>query len=261
MLIRYPGSKDKHLQFLGSHLKEAANRTVVEPFAGTASITFHLLKQGLVDSYWINDLDESIVALWKIVQNDPEWLISQIHKYTPNVADFYEYKSNPGTLDKERAFRKLVLHQVSYSGLGAMAGGPLGGRAQSGEYKIDSRWRPVKLEKLIRETSTLLNSVDDTRLTSLNWEEVVVEADSKNKFIYLDPPYYNQGGALYIAGSLDHTRLAERLKSVSSPWVLSYDDTPEIRSLYTFAEVERLDVTSHLHHRVIGDLIIKPKIS
>lgn len=260
MLIRYPGSKDKHLKFLSKHL-EASNGNIVEPFAGTASVTFYMLSQGKIDSYWINDLDESIISLWKIIKEDPNWLISKIHNYQPNTSDFYDFKTNPGVTDKERAFRKLVLHQISYSGLGAMAGGPLGGRSQTGQYKVDSRWRPPKLEKLIRETSLLLNSVSDGRLTNLGWEEVVISAQKSKKFIYLDPPYYNQGVALYVVGSLDHTRLAERLKNVSSPWVLSYDDTPEIRDLYSFAEVERLDVTSHLHHKTIGDLIIKPKSS
>lgn len=259
MLIRYPGSKDKHLKFLDSHLKEQFLKSsggVVEPFAGTASITFHMLKLKLANSYWINDLDESIAALWKTVKDDSAWLISQVENYTPKVDDFYSFKLNPGSTVREKAFRKLVIHQISYSGLGPMAGGPLGGRAQAGEYKIDARWRPVKLVKLIKETSELLNSVPGD-ITSLDWHEAIEKAKRESNFVYLDPPYYNQGEVLYTAGSLDHSKLADSLKSVKS-WVLSYDDTPEIRELYKWAKVERLDVTSHLHHKTIGDLVIKP---
>lgn len=260
MLIRYPGSKDKHLKFLDSHLKEQALTSsggVVEPFAGTASVTFYMLRLGLVKHYWINDLDESIAALWKTVRDDSDWLISQIENYIPKVEDFYTFKTSPGNTIREKAFHKLVIHQISYSGLGTMAGGPLGGKTQSGEYKIDARWRPIKLIKLIKETSQLLNSVPGD-ITSLDWEEVVRKAGKKSHFVYLDPPYYNQGEVLYSAGSLEHSKLAESLKSLKS-WVLSYDDTPEIRNLYKWAKVERLDVTSHLHHKTIGDLIIKPK--
>ena len=259
MLIRYPGSKDKHLKFLDAHIKDQSrcSRSVVEPFAGTASVTFHLLKLGLVDNYWINDLDESISALWKTVKNDSDWLISEVQNYTPKVEDFYLFKEHPGSTLREKAFRKLVIHQISYSGLGPMAGGPRGGRAQSGEYKIDARWRPIKLVKLIKDTSELLNSVSGD-ITSLGWEKVVSEAEGKGSFVYLDPPYYNQGEVLYTAGSLDHSKLAKSLRGVKH-WVLSYDDTPEIRDLYKWAKVERLDVTSHLHHKTIGDLVIKPK--
>lgn len=259
MLIRYPGSKDKHIKFLHSHLVEQNNRNLVEPFAGTASITFHMLSNGLLDSYVINDADPAIAALWETVKQHPQKLIDAIQKYTPNVEDFYKFKEQPGDSQFEKAFRKVVLHQVSYSGLGAMAGGPLGGREQKGEYKIDARWRPAKLQKLILETSALLNSVPG-KITSLDWSKSLLDGISDGKFIYLDPPYFKQGPVLYTEGTINHSALAEALKDApGAKWVLSYDDAPEIRELYKFAIVERLDVTSHLHHKVIGDVVIKPK--
>lgn len=258
MLIRYPGSKDKHIKFLKDYLLEAAERNphIVEPFAGTASITFYLLEQKKIESYHINDFDESMASLWRVVKNDPDYLINRIHDYTPNVPDFYLFKSEPGEGDKERAFRKLALHQMSYSGLGAMAGGPLGGREQKSAYGIDCRWRPNTLEKNIKKCSVLLNSVPG-EITAHSWEEVVETDEAKNKFIYLDPPYYVKGAELYQAGTIDHERLAASLKSLSE-WVLSYDDAPEVRSLYSWANVRKLDVTSHLHHSKISDLVITP---
>ena len=39
-------------------------------------------------------------------------------------------------------FKKLAIHQISYSGLGTMSGGPLGGAGQKSQYKIDCRWSP-----------------------------------------------------------------------------------------------------------------------
>lgn len=259
MLIRYPGSKDKHIKFLDKHIREVSNGSVVEPFAGTASITFHMLKEGITTYYEINDSDPAIAALWETVKNEPNKLIDYVQKYTPNVEDFYKFKENPGNTRFEKAIRKIILHQVSYSGLGPMAGGPLGGREQKGEYKIDARWRPAKLEKLIKETSQLLNSVEGV-ITNLDWKESLLKGLDEKRFIYLDPPYYKQGPALYIEGTIDHADLASTLKKAEeSAWVLSYDDVVEVRELYKFADVERLDVTSHLHHKTIGDLVIKPK--
>lgn len=259
MLIRYPGSKDKHLKFLSHYIKEAAtSRTIVEPFAGTASVTFYLLSEGLVDHYVINDIDESIAAMWRVIKDEPEWLITEIKNYVPNVEDFYTFKEHPGITQREKAFRKIVLHQVSYSGLGAMAGGPLGGKSQAGEYKIDARWRPAKLEKLIKETSRLLNSVAG-EITSDDWSTCLKKAIKNNHFIYLDPPYYKQGPVLYTEGSIDHILLAAELKGYDSNWVLSYDDVEEVRNMYAFANVQRLNVTSHLHHKTIGDVVIVPR--
>ena len=257
MLIRYPGSKDKHLRFLRPYILTAVERNphLVEPFAGTAAISFELLGQGKLQSYVINDLDPAMGALWRTVKTSPDLLIEAVNDFTPNVDDFYRFKEDSGNGDFELAFRKIVLHQTSYSGLGAMAGGPLGGRHQRSAYGVDCRWRPQTLAKNILKCSELLNSVKGA-ITSLPWETVLAQyADSH--FVYLDPPYYVKGSALYASGTIDHEGLAKVLKNAKE-WVLSYDDAPEVRALYSWAKVNRLDVRSHLHHRVIGDLVITP---
>lgn len=257
MLIRYPGSKDKHISLLAPYLERAAvSRKVYEPFAGTAAITFYLLERGEVDYYHINDIDEGIAALWNQVKNNPEKLIERIKKYTPTVSDFYKFKEKLGLSEEDKAFRKLVLHQVSFSGLGAMAGGPLGGKEQQSEYTIDCRWSPDRLKKGILKCSELLNSVEGI-ITSEDWEKTV-DAGIENKgFIYLDPPYYVQGGGLYVNGSIDHEALAQKLRTYND-WALSYDDCAEVRMLYPFASVNKLDVWSHLNKKTIADLIITP---
>jgi len=258
MLIRYPGSKDKHLKLLAPFLTEASEtRTVYEPFAGTAAVTFYLLKQRMVDYYVINDVDTSMIALWQTVKNEPEKLVRKVKSYTPKVDDFYDFKANPGSSVFDKAFRKIVLHQISYSGLGAMAGGPLGGKNQASKYGVDCRWYPNKLEKGIVEASGLLNSVDG-EIVSQSWENIVAEAVEEKGFLYLDPPYFVKGESLYSHGSIDHAALAEALKQ-SESFVLSYDDAPEIRALYSWANVDKIDVRSHLHHKIITDVAITPK--
>lgn len=258
MLIRYPGSKDKHLLFLEPYLKNAQNsRTVYEPFAGTASITFYLLENKMVDYYLINDIDEDIIALWKTVKNNPKKLIQAIQSYTPSVKDFYEFKENTGKTVFEKAFHKLVLHQISYSGLGSMAGGPMGGKSQMSKYGVDCRWYPKKLEAGILKCSKLLNSVKGD-ITSNSWEQTVNTAIKNHGFIYLDPPYFVKGNELYVNGGVEHELLAEKLKQ-SNDFVLSYDDTPEIRKMYAWAKINKIGVRSHLHHKMITDVAITPK--
>lgn len=48
------------------------------------------------------------------------------------------------------------------------------------------------------------------------------------------PPYYKEGPGLYryYYSDSQHKKLAEFIKSKKFPWLLSYDDTPEIRKLY-----------------------------
>jgi len=51
-------------------------------------------------------------------------------------------------------------------------------------------------------------------------------------FAYLDPPYFVTGHRLYLE-TVDHNALAAALRRRKSPWVLSYDNCPEVRELYT----------------------------
>ena len=255
MLIRYPGSKDKHLKFLDSYFKMFNLKNgVCEPFAGTASVTFYMLENKMVDNYIINDYDSGIAALWQTVKDNPTDLIKRVEKYKPNVKDFYKFKEEEASNDFDKAFQKIVLHQISFSGLGAMAGGPLGGKNQAGAYNVNSRWRPEKLKTLIAKCSELLNSAEGT-ITNTDWELALKSGVEKEMFIYLDPPYLERGKDLYISGNIEHEALAKELQN-SSNWLLSYNDVPEVHKLYIKNHVDVLNVRSQLHHNLINDLAI-----
>lgn len=254
MLIRYPGSKDKHMRFLADKIPA---RRLCEPFAGTAAVTFALLREGQLASVWINDIDPGIAALWTAVRSAPAQLARKVERYTPSARDFYEFKEHPhAPTAVETAFRKIVLHQISYSGLGLKAGSPIGGRDQRGTYKADCRYNGAKLSAKVRELGKLLASCSDVEVTSLPWDEVLPEAT--DYFLYLDPPYVVRGKELYAHGELDHGALARALYLRDS-WLLSYDDAPEVRDLYEpWARVDTEPVRSHLHHKKISDVVIAP---
>lgn len=250
--MRYPGSKLKHVKHLLPHIPRDVEEWV-EVFAGTAAMTFAVIRdRPAVKRVTLNDLDAGMWALWQTVHTDPGGLIRRIERHTPTSDDFYAYKADPVTgVAEEDAFRKIVLHQTSYSGLGLKAGSPIGGRNQTGAYKVDCRWNAARLAQWIDERHRAL-SVVDCVVTNRSWDDLDCEG-----FRYLDPPYYAEGGNLYAHGSLDHLALADDLRS-RSDWLLSYDDHPDVRALYSWADVERLPVTSHMHHKPIADLIIQP---
>ncbi|KKL03797.1 hypothetical protein LCGC14_2622550, partial [marine sediment metagenome] len=62
--------------------------------------------------------------------------------------------------------------------------------------------------------------------------------------VYLDPPYFEKGGQCYkhSFSEEDHVRLATALRDTHHQWVLSYDDCPEVRDLYSFARIQELPV-------------------
>ena len=54
-------------------------------------------------------------------------------------------------------------------------------------------------------------------------------------YIYLDPPYYKKAEQLYghTFDDKGHKTMCDYLFELETPWMLSYDDAPEIRALYS----------------------------
>ena len=50
----------------------------------------------------------------------------------------------------------------------------------------------------------------------------------------IDPPYYLKGPTLYtnFYGPQDHANISATLKNLAQPWILTYDNVPQIRALY-----------------------------
>lgn len=240
---RYPGGKAK--------LKDVITRQIIphlensaleyrEPFWGGGSIGMEIVTH--IKNLWINDKDPGISALWLAVIHDPEQLKEQIRNFQPTVQDFDQFKEDLLTGNQENlGFKKLVIHQISYSGLGTKSGGPLGGRKQESNYKIDCRWSPEYLCKKIDKIHNLLKNIN-TKCTSLDFQDVIL--DPSPAFIYLDPPYYIKGNELYQHGfsQENHETLATLLQETSHKWLLSYDDCPQVRELYAWANIQEINV-------------------
>jgi DNA adenine methylase len=219
-----------------------------EIFFGAGSICFNLLELSKVNKVQINDYDKGISALWTAIILEPDELIERIQKYKPCKEDFHSFKEELLNIQDDYniidiAFKKLTIHQISYSGLGTKSGGPLGGELQKSKYKIDCRWSPKTLIKNINKIHKLFDKVDivGNKCWSKDFEELL---GGKGAVLYLDPPYFIKGDELYqhSLSIEDHERLADGLKRCKHNWVLSYDDCKEIRKLYSWAKIK--DITT-----------------
>lgn len=258
-LIRYPGSKRKlapriigafpdSLQLpLWMETKEWEYR---EPFFGSGAIGFEVLRNlPLGSRIWLNDIDFGLVGLWQSVWRTPGELCERIERFTPSVAAYEEYKEDmvsgrvKGFDPLKAGFRKLALHQMSFSGLGPMSGGPLGGKQQDGDkYTVDCRWSPVSLISQVGDLHDVL-AKHQVRLTWRDFGEMF-QQDGGNVFYYCDPPYYEKGTELYQFAfkDSDHRRLRGLLRQSAGQWMVSYDDHPFIRDLYAGCDFAELAV-------------------
>ena len=256
--FRYAGGKSKLRDLITKCLSEQADHSNLqyrEPFFGGGSIGLKLLAvNSNIKNIWINDKDIGIACLWTSVIKYPEEFKEQVLNFTPSVCAFHDFKRELTSLTSmpqhksqivEIGFKKLAIHQISYSGLGTKSGGPLGGEQQKSNYKIDCRWSPEYICKKITALNIAFSEVKvhDNSCTNLDFSDLIVSDDCKG-LIYLDPPYYEKGNVLYQCGfqESDHERLALLLKECKHPWVLSYDDCKQVRKLYEWAAFHAIGV-------------------
>lgn len=279
-MIRYPGSKDKIARRIIREFPEHVATQIFqrkkleyrEPFFGGGAIGFRLFR--VLPSHasvWLNDKDYGMVCLWNAVKDQPEELIQEVERFRPTVDDFYKFREEDGRRDMDpviTGFRKFALHQISFSGLGAKAGGPIGGRKQSSEYNVDCRWHATRHSNDIRENHRLLTRFASVRISCKDFTLLTDDAP-EHAFIYADPPYYEKGPELYAHSmdDADHQRLAGSLRKCRAPWVLSYDDHPFVRDLYGWAKIQSVALTyttavaRDAVRRKNSEILIKPPAS
>jgi DNA adenine methylase len=254
---RYPGGKgklkDQIITAITNHA-DGQDLEYREPFFGGGSVGLNVLDDNCCfNKFWINDYDIGIACLWSAVIQYPQQLKNKIKGFNPEVKYFDQFKDEMLNLTRNYAyepdelinigFKKLALHQISYSGLGTKSGGPLGGREQKSQYKINCRWSPDYICKKIDKVHNKFKSVAvrNSNCSCLDFEDIIAE-NTNNALLYLDPPYYIKGNDLYQHGlsNHDHLRLMGALKTTKHKWVLSYDDCEEIRELYKWANITEI---------------------
>lgn len=231
--LRWPGAKDKLKREILQRIP--AKATLVEPFVGGGSIFLAFLSSFQDRKAIINDADEGIYDLWRIVLKgtDPEFqeLIKSIENVVPSVDKFNELKSN------NTGFATLCVNRWAFSG--NISGGPIGGRYQSSQYKIDCRFDRKDITTNLRRIRYECRG--RVKLYNRDFSEVDTPPDA---FVYADPPYMNKGDLLYREKMTirDHRRLYEWITSLPNKWWLSYDDVPSVRRWYKNYEIEELSV-------------------
>jgi DNA adenine methylase len=238
--LRYPGGKKRLAGYIAEilRLNRLRPRLFVEPFAGGASVALQLLNDGLVDSIALGEKDPLVAAFWQTVFHDHEWLIRRLRETEPTLENWDRFKRGNFNSTRWRALACIFLNRTSFSGILAPGAGPIGGRAQTSEYKIGCRFDADVLAKRIRMAARLAGRV--AFVQEGNWNETVRRVRARRfrageVVYYLDPPFYYKAGLLYRHSFDDtgHKSLHDALPTLGQHWILSYDPAEPILKLYT----------------------------
>jgi DNA adenine methylase len=240
--LRYPGGKRRLSGYVAAALKlnKLKPKLFVEPFAGGASVALQLLADGVVEKIALGDRDPLVASFWNVVFHDHKWLVEQVENISVTIKDWERTRKSLPKLktDRERALACLFLNRTSFSGILAATAGPIGGKEQASEYKVDCRFPRETLVRRIKAVAELRNDV--AFISRGTWRETMKKVGEKgykpaDVFYYLDPPFYAKAERLYrfYFKKPGHTALHDAFVKVKSPWLLSYDVAQTIIDQYS----------------------------
>lgn len=264
--LRYPGGKSAMTGLLRDvrRLNGLGNKAIAEPFAGGAGASLSLLHLEETHRIHINDADRAIHDFWWTLIHRPQPFLDLLSKTRVNVPEWRRqrdvYRTKYGVSRLRRGFAAFYLNRCNRSGI-IVNGGPIGGIAQEGRWKLDARYNKYELRRRCERIAEYRERIS---VSCNDGIEFINNRDPQSTFFFIDPPYFEKGQTLYL-NALDaeyHQRLASQLACLSdAAWVLTYDDCPEVRQLYRgWAAVRPISLRYAAAERRSGrELLITPK--
>lgn len=265
--FRYPGGKSCMLSLTASILRanQLERGHYLEPYAGGCGLALELLYGGYVADIHINDIDPAIWAFWHCVLNDTDALVERVLNTPVTIEEWLKQREfmRSGKTDDVLAlgFCAFFLNRTNRSGI-IKGGGVIGGLDQTGNYKIDCRYNATGLAQRIKRIKKYEDRIHLTNLDAIDFLNRCERDIPQESLLFVDPPYFNKGSSLYMSfyRPRDHGELAERIIGLDRPWIVTYDDTPEIRALYKERRQYCFDINYSLQEKRVGtELLIASK--
>ena len=195
----------------------------VEVFAGASWLLFRKEES---KTEIINDINSDLVTLYRVIKNHLDEFVRYFRWILVSREEFDRFRNTPPEVltDIQRAARFYYLLKT---GFGAKISSPTFSIAPS---------RPSNLNLLRMEEKLSAAHLRLTRvyIENAGYKKVLTRFDRPSTFFYLDPPYYrcedDYGKGIFARE--DFPRLREILAGLKGKFILSLNDTPEVRDLY-----------------------------
>lgn len=251
--LRYPGGKFYALKHIMPYITCVEHDEYREPFLGGGAVFFAKKKSPI---NVLNDLESDLMDFYKFIV-DPqnmEQLISLLDNEIATRERHTQVKNMIPTTLLEAVFKTYYLNRTSYCGIINV---PAWGYAE-GKSSPPQNWGAFLRKAAPKLCGAEMFSDDYSNILEM-------PAKGKKVLMYLDPPYYHadQKRAYTKPFTInDHIRLAHDLQQTPFQFCLSYDDCPEIRELYNWANIYDVswlyntDNTSGDKRKACSELII-----
>lgn len=203
----------------------------VEPFVGSGDIYFEM---NLQTPAVINDLDHEIATAFKILKSNPS--IDNIERFKDKSLEeirSFMKQSHTSPIDK---LAKIIYDLCA----------TFGGQAQGSKI-----YKNPNIEPKLRKMPMYAEYMKNTKVLNQDYKSVIKSNDTKDTYFYLDPPYENSKG-LYAKSEFNYEELANVLSNVKGKFVLSLNDSPNIRNIFKKFKIRGIRIEAHSQRGGIG---------
>lgn len=252
--FRYPGGKTWLIPIIRKWLKQTNNqKTLVEPFAGGGIVSLTAAFESLAENIIMIELDNEVAAVWEIIINgDYRWLADKIYSFNLTIENANTILRKENKTIKEQAFSTILKNRIFHGGI-ITKGSGLIKNGENGKG-IKSRWYPKTLRDRIMAIGYVRSKIKF--IMGDAFEELEKIKNDKTVFSFIDPPYTVAGKRLYTHFEIDHNALFDLTAKLKGKFLLTYDDTEEIRELAKMYNLEFRTIPMKTTHHIQKNEII-----
>lgn len=230
----YIGGKRRLAKRLCSLIASTPHATYAEAFVGMGGVFFR--RDARPKAEVINDWSAEVHNFFRILQVHYVAFLEMMRFQISSRAEFDRLVAvDPATLtDMQRAARFLYLQRTAF-------GGTVSRRNFGVSPGNAARFDITKLQPMLEAIHDRLAPVTIERRP---WADFIRRWDREGTLFYLDPPYYGSEGD-YGADMFRREEFAEMAKLLSGirgRFILSINDTAEIRELFAGFKFDQVDV-------------------
>lgn len=231
----YLGGKNRLAKRICARINKTPHEIYAEPFVGMGGVFLRRTHQPKAEI--INDFNNEVSNLFRILQRHYSYFLNILQFELTTRHRFNQLvDTQPHTLtDLERAARFLYLQRTAF-------GGKISGRNFGVSPDRPARFDVTKLAPMLEDLHTRLAGVV---IESLDYKDFIPRYDRPGTLFYLDPPYcgnendYGRG----MFGREDFQHIADLLSGIKGRFILSINDQPNIRDLFSAFQVEPVALT------------------
>lgn len=242
----YQGGKRNLARRICKLIDDTDHDGYAEPFVGMGGIFLRRSTRRRVEV--INDISGDVATFFRVLQEHYAYFLDMLRFRVASRAEFDRLNALPSDrlTDLQRAARFLYLQRLAF-------GGKITGRGFGVDSRSGARFNVTKLEPMLADIHDRLAGVV---IEQLDWTEFLARYDRPGMLFYLDPPYFGCEGDYGpgVFARADFARLADQLDRGRARFLLSINDTPEIRQCFAAFRIREVQTTWTIGARAKGDL-------